>query len=156
MGLLQSPLAAAARLLGRERAAVRGRVLDALAGTRARPVETTLHAGSAEVELCLPAGAGPHPVVVVVAEGGAAFARRLAALGVAAVAVPLTCPAGALLELATLLGGRIDINPHEIGLAVPADAPVDRAVPAAPGFAFVERGPEAGLEDAILSRVTRA
>ena len=153
---LPSPLSAAARLFGRDRAAVRGRVLDALAGTRASPSETTLAAGPTDVALFLPAGAGPHPAVVVMTDAGVPFAEDLARRGVAVVPVPLACPVAALRELAGCLAGRIDINPHEIGLVVPSDEPTGGALPAAPGFAFVERGPEAGLADAILTRVTRA
>jgi hypothetical protein len=151
---LPAPLSAAARLFGRDRAAVRGRVLDALAGTRTRPSETAVSVGALEVALCLPAGAGPHPVAVVVAEDGGAFARALAGRGVAAAALPPEVSAAALSAFVHALSGRIDINPHEIGLAIVVQGSGGERVPAHPAFAFVQRGSEELLTGGILSRVT--
>lgn len=150
---LTAPLVAAGLLRRRPAAPPPDVVRETLAESRRRNLRIEVDDGTViDAVLFLPAGAGPHPVVLLTADGQVAHADRLAADGVAAVPIRAGLDDAAVAAVAAALAGRIDVNPHEIGVI--ARACVQMRLEAMPHIAFTIDADVADLKDRVLARVT--
>jgi hypothetical protein len=145
---LTAPLVAAGLLRRRPAAPLPAAVRDTVADARERLLRVPSAHGALELRLLLPSGAGPHPALVL-AGGEAALAGALAGAGIAVVQLSADSGGELIAAVAGALTGRIDINPHEIGVAAGEVAP-----PASPHLAFIVQRDSPDLAGRVLARVT--